>query len=144
MNLKTIISIQDGYVSVNLEQYEENKCKNILIERNSYVLKVQHSWGEDYGGSQSSDESETSYEEIIPERILVKDGHFAGVSICIEYNYYNGGGKTIYEDAVILLDKTIKVNTVKAKDGFYFSNDDHSRWNYRIYSLVPRSEANER
>ena len=142
MNLKTITSIQNGCVSIALEEYEGVECKNILIERNSYVLEVQHSWGEDYGGSQSSDESETFYEEIVPERILVKDGHFVGVSVCVEYNYYNGGGKTIYDDAVILLDKTINVNTVKAKDGFYFSNDDHSRWNYRVYSLVLRSEEN--
>lgn len=140
MNLKTITSIQDGYVSVCLKEYQGTECKNILTERNSYVLEVQHSWGEDHGGSHFSENTETSYEEIIPERILVEKGHFAGVSISVEYDYYNGGGREIYEDAVILLDKTIRIDTVKARDGFYISNDDHIRWNYREYSLVPRSE----
>ena len=140
MMLKTINSIQDGMVEVTLDYYDKKECRNILTERNSYVLEVRHSWGADYGGSQYSDESETIYEEIIPERILVKDGHFAGVSICVEYEYYNSGGATVYDDAVILLDKTIKVNTANAKEGVYYSDDDHSRWNYREYSLVPRSD----
>ena len=140
MMLKTIESIRNGIVDVALECYDKNACRNILTERNSYVLEVQHSWGEDYGGSQCSDETETTYEEILPERILVKDGHFAGVSICVEYENYNGGGNTICDDAVILLDKTVKIDTVRAKNGVYYSDDDHFRWNYREYSLIPRKE----
>ncbi len=138
MMLKTIDTIQDGAVDVSLEYFDKIECRNILTERNSYVLEVYHCWGNDYGGSHCSDESETTYEEIIPERILVKDGHFAGVSICVKYENYNGSAITVYDDAIILLDKTIKINTVKAKDGFYYSDDDHSRWNYWEYSLVPR------
>lgn len=141
MNLKTVESIQCGEVSVVLVDYTERECRKIFLERNSYVLEVQHSWGEDYGGSQCEENDEVSYEEILPERILVKDGHFFGVSICVEYEYYNGGGKTFYHDAILLIDKTIKYDAAAAKDGFNFSNDDHSRWNYRRYALVPREEA---
>ena len=42
--------------------------------------------------------------------------------------------------AIILLDKMVKIDTVRAKDGVNYSDDDHSRWNYREYSLIPRSE----
>ncbi len=140
MMLKTIQSIQNGIVSVTLKYYDNKECRSILTERNSFVLEVRHSFGEDYGGSQCSEECEILYEEIIPERILVRDGHFAGVSICVEYAYYNGGGKTVCEDAVILLDKTVKIDTARAKDGVFYSDDDHSRWNYKEYSLIPRRE----
>lgn len=136
MKLKTIRSIRDGKVSVTLEDYDKKECGNILTERNSYVLEARHCWGEDYGGSQRSDEDAISYEEIIPERILVKDGHFYGVSICVEYDYYNGGHLMVFDDAVLLLDKTIEIDTPKARSGFSFSNNDHDRWNYTDYSLI--------
>lgn len=52
MMLKTVRSIQNGMVDITLEYYDKNECRNVLLERNSYVLEVQHSWGEDYGKSQ--------------------------------------------------------------------------------------------
>lgn len=140
MYLKTIESIQDGMVSITLEDYDKRECKDILLERNSYVLEVRQSWGEDYGGSHHNEEEKVFYEEIIPERILVKDGHFFGVSISVEYDCYNGGQMAVYDDALLLLDNTIEIDTPRARSGFSFSNDDHDRWSYTDYSLVARPE----
>lgn len=131
MKLKTI----DEEGNVTLEDYEDKECRNIFIERNSYVLECVHEYGEDYGGSQCSENRETSYEEIIPERVLVKDGHFCGVVIQTVYDYYNGGGKVKYEDTILLIDDK---NGEYARDGYSFSNDDHSRWGYRSYYLIER------
>ena len=141
MQLKKITSVRNGKVRVILEDFSESECRRILTERNSYMLKVEHSWGKDYGGSQCCENSETYYEEILPERILVKNGHFAGVSICTEYDYRNGGGKTFYENAIILIDSSIKYEKKAVRDGSYYSDDDHSRWNYFDYSLVSYDEA---
>lgn len=141
MQLKKITSVRDGKVRVSLSDFSESECRRILIERNSYMLEVTHSWGEDYGGSQYSENCETYYEEILPERILVKNGHFAGVSICTEYYYFNGGGKTFYKNAIILVDSSIKYERDTVRDGSCYSDDDHSRWNYFDYSLVTYDEA---
>lgn len=131
MQLKTI----DGQGNISLEDYSDRECYWIFIERNSYVLQCVHSWGEDYGGSQHDEGCKERYEEIIPERILVKDGHFAGVLILTEYEYYNGGGKTFYKENVLPVN-----GGESARSGSSFSNDDHDRWNYTDYYLVKRPE----
>lgn len=133
MKLKTL----NRSNQVVLREYSEKEVRMILIERNSYVLRCVHSWGEDYGGSQCSEEQETVYEEIIPERILVRDGHFCGVAMIAEYDYYNGGSANRLEE-VCLLTEGGKVR--EARVGFFFGNDDHSRWNYRDYSIARRPD----
>lgn len=131
MKLKTIGDDNE----ITLEEYSDGECRRIFIDRNSYVIECIHNYGDDYGGSHCSEERETSYEEIIPERILVKDGEFCGVSILTEYDYYNGGGKVYYNETLLLLDGSGDNN---ARSGYSFSNDDHSRWSYTDYYLVPR------
>ena len=83
-----------------------------------------------------SDE-ECMHEEIISERILVKNGHFAGALILTVYDYYNGGGSVIYGEKVLLLDTMGKEC---ARCGSNFTNDDHERWDYTDYYLVNRDD----
>lgn len=133
MQLKTLC--EDRVVLVD---YDADDVRRIFVERNSWVLKRTHEWGADYGGSQVTDNSETDYLEIIPERILVdEDGCFCGAAILTEYDRYNGGGETLYQEVLLLTDGT--VNDF-AKDGYSFSNDDHDRWDYVIWQLVERPE----
>ena len=134
MKLKTIN--KNGQIS--LKDYSEKELRNIFIERNSYVLKCINEYGEDYGGSQNSEERKEYYEEIIPERTLVRDGHFCGVSILTEYDCYNGGSSDKYEETRLMID-----GGGCAKDGYSFSNDDHDRWNYTYYYLVERPREKE-
>lgn len=133
MKLKTLTD--DG--EIILEEYDRREAADIFIERNSYVLEVLHQYGDDYGGSQQTDERETTVEEIIPERILVKDGHFCGVSIIVEYNYCNGGSLYKIEEVQLLVNDS---PANYARDGFYYADDDHSRWNYTDYYLRKRKD----
>ena len=123
---------------ITLKDYSHEECNMIFLERNSYVLRKEHSHGDDYGGSHHSEECEATYEEIIPEYILVKDGHFCGVCISTEYNYANGGFKKYLDDTCLLIDGS---GSRYARSGFDFSNDDHSRWDYVDYYLVEREET---
>ena len=143
MRLKTIELGEENEFDVVLADYSDRECAYILMERNSYMLRVQHSWGKDYGGCQCDENDETYYEEILPERVLVKDGHFCGVSICAVYDYCNGGSRVYYEDGILLVDDPDHLGSRSVKDGGSFSNDDHSRWNYWEYSLVTRREAED-
>ncbi len=133
MHLKTI----NGSGDIFLEDYTEEECRDIFLERNSYVFRIEHSFGNDYGGSHVSEECVISYEEIIPEYILVKDGRFYGACICREYDYTNGGHKTYLEE--VILPKDEKRGSY-ARMGVYFSNDDHIRWDYADYYLTDRVE----
>lgn len=135
MKLKTLGSKGN----ITLKDYDEKELKEIFIERNSYVLECIHDWGEDYGGSQNDENRETYYEEIIPERILVKDGHFCGVLILTHYDYCNGSGKDYYEETALLIGKG-----GSARDGYSFSNDDHDRWNHTDYYLVKRPREEQK
>lgn len=134
MKLKTINESE----IITLEDYSEEEYRDILIERNSYVLRQIHEYGDDYGGSHCTDECVVTYEEIIPERILVKDGHFCGVCIYTDYDYMNGGYRKHLEEAVLFADGHGKQST---RSGFSFSNDDHSRWDYVSYYLMDRDKA---
>ena len=133
MNLKTITN--GGKIA--LKDYQDEECMMIFREAEAYVLKCARNYGEDYGGSQNREDCDTSYEEIIPERILVKNGHFAGVAILTSYDYYNGGGKVFYEEKVLLIDDSQRES---ARFGYSFSNDDHDRWDYTDFYLVEREE----
>ena len=133
MHLKTV----NKSGNIRLKDYSEEECRNVLLERNSYVLRKEHSYGDDYGGSQNSDECEVTYEEIIPEYILVKNGHFCGVCICTDYDYKNGGFERHLDETCLLIDGS---GSSYARTGSYFSNDDHSRWDYVDYYLVERDE----
>lgn len=121
-----------------MKKYTEQECREIFLERNSYVLQCIHSYGDDYGGSHCTDEREVTYEEIIPERILVKDRHFCGVLIYTDYDDMNGGCRNDLEEAILLIDGKGKQS---ARSGFLFSNDDHSRWDYVDYYLMSRDIA---
>ncbi|MDO4940104.1 MAG: hypothetical protein Q4E33_00245 [Erysipelotrichaceae bacterium] len=133
MQLKTLNKANN----IVLKDYTVNECRKIFLERNSYVLKLVNSYGEDYGGSQHSEETIVKYIEIIPERILVKNGHFYGAIILIDYDYYNGGQLDIKNDTIL----PIKGKAIgETKCGSSFSNDDHSRWNYTEYSIVERPD----
>lgn len=134
MYLKTIAPEGD----LCLVDYSREACQEIFLERNSYVLRVIHSFGEDYGGSHGSDERVVRYEEIMPERVLVRDGHFCGVIICTEYDDMNSWERNQVADAVIMCDGT---GSRSAKCGYSFSNDDHSRWDYTEYYLMSRSSV---
>ena len=131
MRLKTINDEGDIF----LEDYSKEEYRNILIEKNSYVLRLEREFGNDYGGSHCSEEREVTYEEILPERVLVKDGHFCGVCIYTDYDDMNGGHRCCIEEAILYADGS---GAKSARDGFYFSNDDHSRWDYVDYYLVER------
>lgn len=126
MRLKTLHD--DG--SITLEEYTDMECSAIFTERNSYVLECVHSCGKDYGGSQCRESEETGFEEIVPERILVKDNHFCGALLLTEYN-------GVYADAILLTEG----NNARARDGVHFSNDDHDRWDYTDYYLVSRPDG---
>lgn len=76
-----------------------------MLERNSFVLKRVRNYGDDYGGSHCSEDTETTYDEIDAESIIVKNGHFAGVAIISEYDYYNGGSDNKLKDSVPKADK---------------------------------------
>ncbi len=134
MHFKTL----DKSGTVSLADYSEALSFEIVTESNGYVLRRLRSWGSDYGGSQCSEHSEVTYEDIIPERILVKDGHFCGVCIYIGYDSYNGGSERHLEEVVLLADGS---GVHSARSGFDFSNDDHSRWDYSDISLMDRIEA---
>ena len=67
MKLKTLK--RDG--TITYKEYSNEECKRIFIDRNSYVIKCIHEYGEDYGGSQHSEETKESYKEIIPELLIV-------------------------------------------------------------------------
>lgn len=140
MLLKTVTWVGDGEVDVELQNYSAGECSALFIERNGFLLKAVHVWGEDHGGSHQDEREETSYEEILPERMLVRDGHFCGVMISCEYDYRNGSGRHSYEDAVLWCDPAA-APIGKARDGAYYSDDDHCRWNYVDYSLVGRDES---
>ena len=133
MHLKTINRLGN----IVLKDYSEKECDDIFIERNSYVLRKEHNYGDDYGGSHHSENSEVTYEEIIPEYVLVKNKHFYGVCISREYNYANGGFKKYLDEACLLIDGT---GSRYVRTGTDFSNDDHSRWDYVDCYLVERDE----
>ena len=134
MKLKTI---NDAEI-ISLEDFSEEEYRDILIERNSYILRRIHEYGDDYGGSHCTDECVVTYEEIIPERILVKDGHFCGVCIYTDYDCMNGGYRRYVEETVLFADGH---GAKSARSGFSFSNDDHSRWDYETYYLMERDKA---
>lgn len=131
MKLKTVNKAGD----IVLKDYDYKECKNIFIERNSYVLLNIRNYGDDYGGSHCSEEREETYEEIIPERILVKDKHFCGVLILSSYDYYNGGSDNSFRETMLMVDGS---GDTSVRSGFSFSNDDHSRWDYTDTYLVER------
>lgn len=120
---------------IKLKDYPERKCRRIIREKDLYVLECVRSFGNDYGGSQVSEDTETTYMEIIPERILVKKGHFCGVSMIVSYDSCNGGEDRTVKEVRLLTDGS---GTTSARDGFSFSNDDHDRWDYTDYYLVRR------
>ena len=134
MKLKTINEAE----IITLEEYSQEEYRDILIERNGYVLRQIHEYGDDYGGSHCSDERVVTYEEIIPERILVKEGHFCGVCIYTDYDYMNGGYTKYIDESVLFTDGH---GAKSARSGFSFSNDDHSRWDYVTYYLMERDKA---
>lgn len=123
--------------SISLKDYSDKAYSQILTERNDFVLRCERRYGDDYGGCQEGEENVTTYEEIIPERILVKDGHFAGALIMTDYYPYNGGGDRQYNEVMLLADGS---GSPFARDGYSFSNDDHSRWDYTDYYLEKRPE----
>lgn len=131
MKLKTI----DKKGNISLVDYDDAECRRIFLDRNSYVLELVHRYGEDYGGSQHSEEQTVSYQEISPELILVKNGAFWGVVLLTVYDYYNGGGKIYYKENILALDGS---GAGSARSGSSFSNDDHDRWDYIDYYLVER------
>ena len=118
-----------------LKDYTDREIRNIYIERNSYVIERVHDWGEDYGGSQHDEGTETTYEEIAPELILVKNGHFAGIEMLIEFDSYNGGCDDRFREVKMLIDDNPRAY---ARSGSSFSNDDHDRWDYITWSLIER------
>ena len=131
MKLKTI----DDDLNITLEDYDEAVCRGILAERDNYALRCVRCYGEDYGGSHCSEEKVTTVEEIVAERILVKDGHFSGVSILAEYDCYNGGSANEMREALLLIDGK---GDREVRTGFSFANDDHSRWDYTDISLFEK------
>ena len=124
--------------SITLKDFSMKEYRAILLERNSYVLQKIRSYGVDYGGDHCSDKRVVSYDEIIPERILVKDGHFCGVCLYTDLDYVNGGHENRAEEVILLTDGS---GTRSARSGIDFSNDDHSRGDYVDYYLVSRDEA---
>lgn len=129
MKLKTLS--RNG--KLTLRDYSEEECRRIFEEKNAYVLHCVRSFGRDYGGSQCTEETAESYLEILPERILVRRGHFCGVCMIVAYDSYNGGGTCRIQEVCLLTD-----GGGSARDGYSFSNDDHDRWDYTDYSLVER------
>ncbi len=136
MRLKTI----DDAGNVFLKDYSQEVCREIFLERNSYVLQKTRSYGVDYGGSHCTDGREVTCEEIIPERILVKDGHFGGVCLCTEYDDANSLCRNVIKETILFADGS---GTKTARSGVQFSNDDHSRWDYTDYALLERDKTAE-
>lgn len=123
---------------VVLKDYDDRETSSILIERNSYILECTHRYGEDYYREDPVDETTVTYEEITPERILVKDGHFAGVLMMTVYSYTNGYGKTYYnEDKLLITDMPIK----SSRDGYNHTTEDHDFYNYTDYRLIERPDG---
>lgn len=135
MRLKTL----DGSGNIALVDYPEEEFRKILLERGAYVLERVHEYGDDYGGSQCTDEREVTFEEIGPELVLVENGHFCGVVMYTDYDYMNGGFRNYAEEVIIFADRRGK--TGRTRSGSMFSNDDHSRWDYVDYDLVTRASA---
>ena len=127
--LKTL----DKNGNLTLRDYSEETCRRIFEEKNAYVLRCVRSFGSDHGGSQCTEKTEESYMEIVPERILVRQGHFCGVSMIVDYDCYNGGGERRMQEVCLLAD-----GSGSARDGSSFSSDDHDRWDYTDYYLVKR------
>ncbi len=128
MKLKTL----DKNGRVTLRDYSEETCRRILGEKNAYVLHCVRSCGRDYGGSQCSEETEEFFQEIVPERVLVRGGHFCGVCMIVDFSSYNGGGERTLREVCLL------PGSAAARDGYSISNDDHDRWDYVDYSLTAR------
>ena len=97
------------------------------------MLRCVRSHGIDYGGDQRTEETEEFLQEIVSERVLVRRGHFCGVCMIVDYDYYNGGGARGMREACLLTG-----SGGSARDGCSFSNDDHDRWDYVDYSLIER------
>lgn len=132
MKLKTLQ--KNG--NIILKDYSDTTCNRIFIERNSYVLKRVHQWGEDYGGSQCTEDTETTYEEIPMENVLVQRSHFIGVTLLTYQSDYNGfQTKNGYKESILKIDDYPQ-NSIRS--GSSFSNDDHSRWDYSDTYLVER------
>lgn len=119
-----------------LKVYDDRTARDIIYEKNGYVIKCVHCYGEDYGRIDGyEDERVTSYEEIIPERILVKNNHFAGISVQSDFDYYNGGSMHEMKDSIILIGDASCV-----RSGYERSFEDHSYWNYYQYYLIERKQ----
>lgn len=125
---------------VSLKDYTEQEYHSILWEKNNYVLKYVHTYGEDYGGSQNDEEVETYYGEIPPEAMLVKDGKFVGVMLVEDFDSANGGQRANSVKDVKLL---VSGGPDRVHSGSDFSNDDHSRWDYLDIYLVKRPDDKE-
>ncbi len=130
MKLKTL----DINGEVVLQDYSEESCREIFEEKNAYVLRCVRNFGNDYGGSQCNENTEEFFVEIVPERILVQEGHFCGACMIVDYDCYNGGGERKMQEVCLLID-----GGGSARDGYSFSNDDHDRWDYTDYYLVKRN-----
>lgn len=132
MHFKTLM--KDGTVA--LRDYDPMETAVILTERNSYVLKAVHKYGNDYGGCQNLDISDEEIQEIIPERVLVRDGHFCGA--LVQTAYFSGDSDERYFETVLLAEDGRRGS---ARGGFYYSSDDHDRWDYTDYYLEPAPKA---
>jgi len=119
--------------------YERDVFEQILNESREWYIASYHSEGSDYGYSSSYSDDSEDYYEIPYNKIVVENGHFAGIAEFSDFSAYMKG-TTSDKSLVIALIKSWEGKPIKcAHFGDHFSSDDHERWNTTTHYLCKKN-----
>lgn len=126
-------------IFLNSKFYEKEEFEQILAESNEWYIHSYYSEGLDYGYSNKQSESwETNY-EIPYNKIVVENGHFAGIAETANCSSYMKG--TTHDNSLkIALVKNFEIKPIKCGHyGNYFSSDDHESWEITTHYLCKKN-----
>lgn len=119
--------------------YEKEVFEQILNESREWYIASYHSEGSDYGYSCSYSDDSEDYYEIPYNKIVVENGHFAGIAEFSDFSAYMKG-TTSDKSLEIALIKSWEGKPLKcAHFGDHFSSDDHERWNTTTHYLCKKN-----
>lgn len=119
--------------------YEKEVFEQVLNESREWYIASYHSEGSDYGYSSSDSDDSEDYYEIPYNKIVVENGHFAGIAEFSDFSAYMKG-TTSDKSLEIALIKSWEGKPLKcAHFGNYFSSDDHERWNTTTHYLCKKN-----
>jgi len=119
--------------------YEKEVFEQILNESREWYIASYHSEGSDYGYSSSYSDDSEDYYEIPYNKIVVENGHFAGIAEFSDFSAYMKG-TTSDKSLEIALIKSWEGKPLKcAHFGDHFSSDDHERWNTTTHYLCKKN-----